>query len=776
MNKNSLVDNRSTTEKQNEEYNLFQDDNVQLRQQEHSLGNSSASGKSESKKDIVGKLQALLAQQTFITEILQQLQETDDLQATINLIMMRLGKHCKASAVTIFENSPDGKYVSNTFEWCDEGVTPTIDQFQNVAWEQFTTSRLQFNKDKIICANSFEELPQEIKTVFPYHDHTSILFVRMEHGGEEMGFVNINRTSGANWSDSEIAFVRKVTGVLATAILRTHLEKEIREHSTALYKNETKFRTIVQQLSDLIVIIDAHGSITYISPAGTRILGYRPEEMLGTNIFNYVHPDDLDNALEEVEKTLQEDIPDDVLPDLVFFRIINSRSELIMLEGVGRNAFNNDAINGMILTFKDVTQQRTAEQKVQENLEKQQLLSRILQELHYTSDVDISLRHILAWIAEYTHLCTVMLMHWDNTEHPLLATWQSTELPPEHEKGFHIPSDLFVKWAEQIKNDLVLVYDYEHLHDFIKPYYSESAVKRLYAFPFAQHGNTCGMMVLTQCSINQHAPDWGYNEVTFVQSIAQIISNAIEKEAAQKNLIKAKERAEESDNLKSAFLANMSHEIRTPMNGIVGFASLMQKEATSPKIAQYTQVINDNCQMLLQLLDDIIDISKLESKQLKMSPIECNINQLLSDQLLLYRQLLKKRGKEKIEIILEKTPFNETIWVDPVRLQQVLTNLISNAIKFTDKGYITFGYTKPDNQHLLFYVKDTGIGIPQNHLNIIFERFRQVEEHYERNIGGTGIGLAISKSLVEMMGGKIWAESDLEIGSNFFFTIETKND
>ncbi len=746
---------------------------ISFRQAVWSPDTTSASGTPESKKDMVRKLHALLEQQMFMTEVLQQLQATDNLPSTINQIISLLGKHCQASAVTIFENSFDGKFVSNTFEWCDEGVVPTIDRFQDVAYEQFPTARLQFNKDKIICANNFDDLPPEIKAIFPYNKHTAILFIRMEHGGEEMGFVNVNRTSGIDWTESEIVFIRKVVGVLATAILRNRLEDEIRVRTTELYKSETKFRTIVQQLSDLIIVIDAEGIIRYISPAGVRMLGYQPEEMLNISVFNYVHPGDMEYAVIEMEKTLQEDIPEDVLPDLICLRVIDAQGEIVILEGVGRNAFANEAIKGLILTFRNVTQQRTAEQKIQENLEQQQLLSRILQELQYTSDVNASLHQIVPWIAEYTHFCSVMLIHWPSANQQLSRqiTWQSSALPAGFDCGFSMPADVFIQWAEYIKTDSALVYDYNHLPAFVKPYYTNNSVKRLYAFPFSQYGMTLGMMVLTQSSLRRQITEWGYDEISFMQSIARIISNALEKETAQENLIKAKEHAEEADKLKSAFLANMSHEIRTPMNGIMGFASLLQRETTSPKGTQFAQIINDNCQMLLQLLDDIIDISKLESKQLKINPVKCNINQLLDDQLLLYRQLLKKKGKEKIEIILDDTTLDETVTVDPVRLQQVLTNLVSNAIKFTDKGFINLGYTKPDDHHLLFYVKDMGVGIPSTHLNIIFERFRQVEEHNTRNIGGTGIGLAISKSLVEMMGGSIWAESEIDVGSTFYFTI-----
>ena len=792
---------------------------------------------------VVEKLHLLLEQQTFLTEILQQLQLTDHLPSTINDIVSRLGRYCNAFSVNLFENSPDGKSVSNTFNWSRERVF-SIDQFQNIAFENFPNAHRILDKDKIICANTFEELPSEIKEIFPYRDHVVKLFVNMEHGGKGMGFVYIDRIAGDQWNADEIIFIRKVTDVLATAILRNRIKNELNEYknnlellvcertadldtsneeltaineelysanselydlnerlaqeikqkdviqtelerhrigledeikirTAELYESETKFRTIVHQLSDLIVIVDIQGIMNYVSPAGIRMLGYTPEEMLGRNIYEFVHPDDMDYAMFEMGKTLDENVPDDVLPDIISVRIIGSGGKVIMVEGVGRNALENEYVRGIILTFSDISAHMAAEQKVRENLEQQQLMSRILQELHYTDDFADSLQQAVAWIAEYLHLYTIILMYRspDDTVDPIRLTWQSPELPVGYEKSFNIPADIYFNWAEHIKDDLVLVYDYIHLHDSIKPYYNEDSAKRLYAFPFSQHGITCGMMVLTQRSDNNNVVDWKYGEISYIQSLTQIVFNALEKDIAQKHLVKAKEHAEEADMLKSAFLANMSHEIRTPMNGIVGFTSLMQKEDASPKMTLYAHIIDDNCQMLLQLLDDIIDISKLESKQLKMLPMKCNINRLLSDGLMLYQELLKKKGINKVEIILDDNDLNETILVDHVRLRQVLTNLVSNAIKFTYKGYIRFGYTKPDDRQLLFYVKDSGIGIPKNHLNVIFERFRQVEEHSDHNIGGTGIGLAISQSLVEMMGGKIWVESEPGIGSNFYFTI-----
>jgi signal transduction histidine kinase len=239
-------------------------------------------------------------------------------------------------------------------------------------------------------------------------------------------------------------------------------------------------------------------------------------------------------------------------------------------------------------------------------------------------------------------------------------------------------------------------------------------------------------------------------------------------------LIRAKEQAEAADNLKSAFLANMSHEIRTPMNGILGFSSLIKKETEGKgddQIKYYAQLINDNCKSLLQLLDDIIDISKLQSKQMKVILKECNINEMMSNLYVLYNQILQEKGKHKtVRIMIEQPISNEIVITDAMRLQQIITNLVSNAIKFTDTGSICFGYDRADKQTLLFYVKDTGTGIPDEYHEIIFDRFRQVDDNNNHNIGGTGLGLAISKNLVEIMGGKIWVESKVGVGSSFYFT------
>jgi PAS domain S-box-containing protein len=238
-------------------------------------------------------------------------------------------------------------------------------------------------------------------------------------------------------------------------------------------------------------------------------------------------------------------------------------------------------------------------------------------------------------------------------------------------------------------------------------------------------------------------------------------------------LKEAKEKAEESDRLKSAFLANMSHEIRTPLNGILGFANMLKKsELTDTKRDHYIDIIHEGGQRLLQIVNDIIDISKIEARQIKITESETCLNEVLNGLFTFYKPLA---NKSSINLSLKKTLSDNksVILVDQTKLKQILQNLLSNAIKFTESGHIKFGYMIK-NECLEFYVEDTGIGIDPGLHDKVFERFRQVETGFERTYGGTGLGLSIAKAYVEEMKGKIWLSSNPGKGSRFIFTIPYK--
>ncbi len=244
-----------------------------------------------------------------------------------------------------------------------------------------------------------------------------------------------------------------------------------------------------------------------------------------------------------------------------------------------------------------------------------------------------------------------------------------------------------------------------------------------------------------------------------------------------KSLYEAKDRAEESDRLKSAFLANMSHEIRTPMNGILGFTSLLQQpNLTVEKQQKYLDIIKKSGGRMLSTVNDIIDISRIEANLVELVLSEVDIEVQLKE---LHSFFIPEAAKKGIQLILKNdiSDQNNKLITDPEKFNSILTNLIKNAIKFTEKGFIEFGYCLKKDTHandLVFYVKDSGIGIPKDRLHAIFDRFVQADIEDKMAVQGSGLGLAISKAYAEMLGGELWVESEEGIGSTFYFTLENK--
>ena len=243
-----------------------------------------------------------------------------------------------------------------------------------------------------------------------------------------------------------------------------------------------------------------------------------------------------------------------------------------------------------------------------------------------------------------------------------------------------------------------------------------------------------------------------------------------EKVKQNQELIKAKEKAEETDRLKSVFLANMSHEIRTPMNGILGFAELL-KEPGLPVDQQreFIDIIEQSGARLLSIINNLIDVSRIEAGLMKLDIRETNINEQLEFIYSFFKPEVEAQGMELS--FRCPLPANEaTIQTDQEKVYAILTNLVKNVIKYSLEGSIVFGYT-PKDEILEFYVKDTGVGIPEDKQKAVFERFIREGNKEKKFLQGAGLGLTITKAYLEMLGGKIWVESRKGVGSTFYFTL-----
>jgi len=249
----------------------------------------------------------------------------------------------------------------------------------------------------------------------------------------------------------------------------------------------------------------------------------------------------------------------------------------------------------------------------------------------------------------------------------------------------------------------------------------------------------------------------------------------------ERELIRAKEKAEESDRLKTAFLANISHEIRTPLNVIMGFSNLLIKETPLEQDdarSTYVRLIRQSANQLISIISDIIDISRIQNNQIRLYDQEIDLTEMLQNLFMIYRKLMDDQGKDHIRLSF-KTPEQRdgdlTVVTDLDRFHQIWQNLLNNAMKFTEYGQIVFGIQDISAHQIVFFVQDTGPGIPAGKEQIIFEQFRQAEEGFSRHFGGSGLGLTITRELLTLMGGFITVDREYRKGAMFLFTIPRKS-
>ena len=241
----------------------------------------------------------------------------------------------------------------------------------------------------------------------------------------------------------------------------------------------------------------------------------------------------------------------------------------------------------------------------------------------------------------------------------------------------------------------------------------------------------------------------------------------------QVELIRSKENAEKADRLKSSFLANVGHEFRTPITVIIGFTQMLQKADISDEEKEhYGDIVSKNCDQLLRLINNVLDISTIEAGEININKKTFNVNSLLDEiYSIFHTQIEAKKLSVELELVKGLDDMDSVIFSDDDRIRQVLMNLLGNAIKFTNEGSIAFGYSMLENNTLEFFIKDTGIGISDDESARIFGRFQQVDDSYSRKYEGIGLELAISKGIVQLLGGDLWFESEYGAGSIFYFTL-----
>ncbi|MBW2084212.1 MAG: PAS domain S-box protein, partial [Deltaproteobacteria bacterium] len=502
----------------------------------------------------------------------------------------------------------------------------------------------------------------------------------------------------------------------------------------ALLESEKRYRHLVEKADDIIYKTDSKGHFTFFNAIAFKITGYPEQELMGKHYLELIRPDYHEDAKKSYGLQLKKRTPSTYYE----FPMVTKDGKEIWLGQHVQVIVKDDRIEGVHAVARDITKRKRAEKALLESEERFKTIS-------------------------ITAKDAILMM--DNEGN--ISFWN-----PTAEEIFGYSSQ------EAIGKELHLLLTPKRYH--------EACYKGLSKFKQSGQGSAIGK------TLELEAVKKNGTEIPIELSLSAIkikdgwhsvgiIRDITERKRAEEALKEAKMAAEAANRTKSEFLASMSHEIRTPMNAIIGMADLLSETPLTPEQEEYVQVFQSAGENLLNIINDILDISKVEAGHLDLEEIDFDLGELVEKTC----EIMALRAHEKaLELACHVTPDVPTEFVgDPVRLRQIFVNLIGNAVKFTEKGEVFVEVKTQGSKlreqgegavELTFSVADTGIGIPPEKVDTIFDIFTQADSSTTRKHGGTGLGLTISKRLVELMGGRIWVESQMGQGSTFYFTASFK--
>lgn len=666
----------------------------------------------------------LLYQQTNISYSLLAFLQCDDVTQVVNKTLGDLLHQFLGDRIYIFEINRKEQRQDCTYEVTAEGISKEQEFLSNIPWDPSTWWNHQIAERRAIILNTLDDMPEEAaeyRQTLEMQDIKSLMVVPLISKEEVWGYMGIDMVrTQRSWSNVDYQCFSSLANIISICIELRKSELQAKEDRLALDNSEKILRNIYKNLPAGVELYDKDGYLVDINDKELEIFGLSDKnEALGVNLF------DNPNIPLEVKERLRakEDVNFSINYD--FSKInqyVNSRRNGIINLTTKVTALydsQNRFINYLFINI-DTTETTNAYTKIQE------------------------FENLFLLIGDYAK---VGFAHFNVLTRDGYAqdTWYRNLGEKE---GIPMPQVIGV-YAHVVPEDQAV------LKNFV------GEVKTGKATSLRKEVRVCrenGKYTWTSINVmvRDYRPQDGIIEMLCINYDITPL-----KETEQK-LIIARDKAEELDRLKSAFLANMSHEIRTPLNAIVGFSSLLAETDSRSERQEYIKIVQENNELLLQLISDILDLSKIEAGTFNFVYTNVDVNETCAE---IIKSMSMKVSKG-VELIFEE-PFPECyIYTDKNRFTQVISNFINNALKFTQQGSITLGYEQVSHQKIKFYVRDTGMGIPEEKQKSVFERFVKLNTFVQ----GTGLGLSICKSIVSQMGGEIGVDSTEGVGSCFWFT------
>ncbi len=631
-----------------------------------------------------------------------------------------------------------------------------------------------YRPEEIINRNISETLTPEsskkVKQLFEKY----IPFMKSGEASAEPLIVEIEvwkKDGSAIWVEVKLSVLTdskgKPVGILGVS-------RDISERKAAQSELQ-KLSSAVTQSPDSVIITDKEGKIDYVNPKFSQLTGYEKEEVLGKN------PRILKSG--EQPESYYKELWDTILAGNDWHgEFLNKKKNgKFFWESASISPLVNDEgeITHFVSVKEDITERKKNEELLKYHSELQQILLKIASEYIHVrlDDFEKSVIESLKEMGRFAKADRAYIFeyNWENEQLTNTHEWCAENIIPQKDELQKLPVHNFPILVEKhLQGEDVFVSDIYSLPEdrYLRRIMKEQEIQSLITLPMMD-GKDCIGFVGFDWVKSQH--EYSDEEKLLLSLYAQMLVNVKSRLTLEQNLIIEKEKAEESDRLKSAFLANMSHEIRTPMNGILGFTGLLlEPDLSSEEKEEYINIVKQSGKRMLNTVNDIVEISKIEAGIVAIDLKEVDVQQRLDELMRFFTpEALKKGLKLILENEVPKTA--AVITTDQPKFDSIFTNLIKNAIKYTESGTIKVGYTITVETHcnasLQFYVKDTGIGISRHRQEAIFERFIQADIFDKMAKQGSGLGLSISKAYVEMLGGKIRVESEEGVGTTFYFTL-----
>lgn len=550
---------------------------------------------------------------------------------------------------------------------------------------------------------------------------------------------------------------------------KTLSERDALVHS--LSNSESKFRHYLELAPMGISVNDSRGAYRYVNPVGTEISGYSNEEMMAMSILDIILPEDHEKVLNHLRS----------LVNMVSDVEVRIQTKTKQIKTVLVQAIKLDE-DQVLCYVNDITERNQTLASLHYQQEIEHLMVGFSNQLiNAGSDsFDGVITEYLSKFGELLGVGRVYVFKLDHEKDLVFNTheWCKPGIDSQINNLQGVPCSFAPMWIAEmrakrnvvIRNVAELSEKWQGEKDILLP----QGIVSLLSAPIVYQNELHGFIGF---DIVPNIRDWQEEEITAIRMMADLLAGAFERIKSEKELIKAKEKAEESSRLKSAFLATINHELRTPLNHIMGFAQLLEYDSDTSEAQSYATQIRQSGADLLKMIQDIFDLALAEQAQIQVRPQNFDFVQHYLENKQLLEEILASSGKEDVVELLyspDQSIVHCEVIADLTKINQVLMNLFKNAVKFTPSGEIEFGVELISPELIRYYVRDTGIGIPKDKQKIIFDFFCQGDDSNTRIYGGVGIGLAISKSVTEIMGGKLILESVEMVGSTFILEIPVK--